>query len=365
MSNSFQLDLERAQVQTHPIQLNDSSFDRWIRELKPDYVVFDRFMTEEQFGWRVQEQCPEAVRVLDTVDLHFLRRARETALKTGAPLQLTTEDTLREIASLHRCDTTFLISDYELELLIQRFSISPPLLFLSRFHYPEPPTPKPFENREGFAIIGNFRHKPNSDGVLWFRAQIWPEIRTQLPTAQVYVYGAYPSKQMMDLHKPSLGFHLMGSTPDQFQTLSNHRVSLAPLRFGAGIKGKISDSWWTGAPVVTTRIGAEGMHDSNPWPGAISDDPQEFATQAVQLYTDSTRWQKAQQDCLEVIRNLYLASRHSRPLVEHLVQVRENLVQLREQNWIGQMLHLHIHRSTQYFSRWIEAKSQVVPVKTL
>ena len=109
--NAF--DLESIGVSVVQIKLNQSSFDVFIKELNPTAVLFDRFMSEEQFGWRVAEHCPNALRILDTEDLHFLRKARQKALNTNQPLEnvlFSNDSTKREIASIYRSDVSLIIS---------------------------------------------------------------------------------------------------------------------------------------------------------------------------------------------------------------------------------------------------------------
>ncbi|MCG8753208.1 glycosyltransferase, partial [Tenacibaculum finnmarkense] len=100
------------------IALNSASFDGFIEELNPEIVLFDRFMMEEQFGWRVAENCPDAIRILDTEDLHFLRKTRHQQLKKGQNFStdalLKSVDAKREIASILRCDLSLIISTYEM-----------------------------------------------------------------------------------------------------------------------------------------------------------------------------------------------------------------------------------------------------------
>src|SRR6185437_9590273 len=137
------------------------------------------------------------------------------------------------------------------------------------------PSPKPlerdlgFSGRNGFCSIGNFRHPPNFDALVWLKSELWPAIRRELPGAVMSCYGAYPTPQAKVLESPADGFWIRGPVDDAVAMLSRHRVALAPLRFGAGIKGKILDSWQAGLPVVTTPIGAEGMgwKPDKPWGG--------------------------------------------------------------------------------------------------
>ena len=124
-------------VNTHSIDLNDSGFDSWIAAIDPDIVVFDRFVTEEQFSWRVRENCPSALRILDTEDLHFLRESRRLILldretsdegETNDDIEPYSDIALRELASIYRSDLSLIISEAEMDLLTGTFSIPSPLL---------------------------------------------------------------------------------------------------------------------------------------------------------------------------------------------------------------------------------------------
>lgn len=364
--NKFTQEIAHLGIKTQTIQSNDSSFDRWIAELKADYVIFDRFVIEEQFGWRIEDHSPQTVRILDTQDLHFLRRGRLKALESGKSLseikacefELFSDDLWRELGSLYRSDCSLIISDFESDLLTQKFQIPEDLLFTSRFQYETPPLPLPFEERSDFVFIGNFRHAPNADGVMWLQSVIWPLIRKELPNVRVFIYGAYPPKTMMNLTDPESGFHVMGPTADQFQTLRKYRVNLAPLRFGAGIKGKISDGWWCGTPAVATEIAAEGMHAALPWGGEIALSAEDFAKKSVTLYTQQTCWESAQEKGLQILQALYHQKNNSTQLMTKLQDLKENLETQRRSNLTGSLLKYHLHRSTKYFSQWIEAKNK-------
>jgi histidinol phosphatase-like enzyme len=130
--SEFMIDLKALNVATETIKLNDSSFDDFVIKLNPSVVVFDRFMIEEQFGWRVAENCPSCLRILDTEDLHFVRNVRFENYKKGKIAAesdyLKSEITKREIASIYRCDIALIISENEIELLTTTFKIDPQLL---------------------------------------------------------------------------------------------------------------------------------------------------------------------------------------------------------------------------------------------
>lgn len=375
--NDFSRRLSDAGIETVQVRANDSEFDRWIAARRFDIVIFDRFVTEEQFGWRVREHSPASRRIVDTQDLHFLRRARQKAAEAGASLDelfspdrvaLHTEDAFREIASILRSDGALIISDQELRLLRERFGIPDYQLFLLPLLYPEGDPGHPlhqrppgFRDRTHFAVIGNFRHPPNADGTRWLRRKIWPRIRAALPDAEVHVHGAYPSRELMELSSPSDGFLVRGPVECSLTMLRTRRVNLAPLRFGAGMKGKIADGWVAGAPVVTTPIGAEGMTllpgaAGEPiFGGAIARDEEEFAQRAASLYTEERAWLEAHARGERIIRERLGFQANADALAEWLLRPWP-LKRDRHDFTLG-MLNYHSYRSAKYFSRWIEKKN--------
>jgi hypothetical protein len=354
-------------VRTVSLELNHSSFDAWVRTEKFDFVVFDRFVTEEQFGWRIAEASPETIRILDTMDLHCLRRTRQSALAEGATLSdifsgrvdFMNADAFREIASIYRCDLSLFVSDFEVELLREKFGVPPYLLEYAALGFPRTRAPDaPFEARAGFATIGNFRHPPNADGNRWLKNELWPLIRAALPSAQMHVYGAYPAKSDQALHDPSLGFYIEGPVPDSVVALSRHRVLLAPLRFGAGVKGKIADAWRAGLPVVTTPIGTEGMKNTqNQFGGLEAENAKDFAAASVRLLQDEREWNQLRQRGAETLEERFERATLNAKLVEKLSRLRANLGSHRNQNFTSRMLSQQAFRATKYFSKWLELKS--------
>ena len=367
MDSDYMVDLESLGVSKKSIALNCSSFDVFVKKLNPTIVLFDRFMMEEQFGWRVAENCPDALRLLDTEDLHCLRLSRQKAFKENR--HFSTDDLLiedvakREIASILRCDVSLMIAEYEMELLQTIFKINPDLLYylplllepiedLSIQKLP------PFEERNNFVFIGNFLHEPNWNAVQYLKETIWPLIRKQMPEAVLEIYGAYPSQKVLQLQQPKQGFHIMGRADDAQEVVKNARVVLASLRFGAGIKGKLVEAMQCGTPSVTTTIGAESMCGDLPWNGFIADDCQVFADKAVELYQDKTIWLKAQEYGFEIIEKRYLKSVFTDDFVKYILKVQSDLKQHRLHNFMGTLLQHHTLTSTKYMSRWIEEKNK-------
>lgn len=347
--------------------MNDSSFDEFIRDLKPDMVLFDRFMIEEQFGWRVAENCPNAIRILDTIDLHCLRLARQNAWKRKTkfkPEDLLVEDTaVREIASILRSDLSLIISDVEMKILKEIFEIDEALLFYLPYllDFENDPILKDtpgFEDRNGFVSIGNFKHEPNWNAVLWLKEEIWPLIRQQLPEAKLFIYGSYPSKKVFQLSNPDDGFLIKGRASDALSVISKAKVLLAPLRFGAGLKGKLVDAALSGTPSVTTSVGSEGIELGCTWNGVISNDPEQFAKAAVELYQNKEFWKTSQKTGYELLRNRFDLKKFDSFFLEKIDDVRQNLKDYRRRNFIGSMLKHHTMNSTKFMSRWIEEKSK-------
>ena len=365
--SDFMANLEEYGVGKKSIALNSSSFDVFVKELNPTVVLFDRFMMEEQFGWRVVENCPNALRLLDTEDLHCLRLARQKAFRENRFFQtsdlLLEEVTKREIASILRCDLSVMISEFEMELLTSEFKIDKALLYYLPFLLESIPASTfekapSFKERKDFVFIGNFLHEPNWNAVQYLKETIWPLIREQLPQAVLYIYGAYPSQKVLQLHLPKEGFLIKGRALKAQEVISNARIVLAPLRFGAGVKGKLIEAMQCGTPSVTTAIGAESMHGILPWNGFIADDPQSFANEAVQLYNDKKRWLTAQNSGLAIINQRYSKALFAEDFKKQILFLQANLQQHRLTNFMGAMLQHHTMNSTKYMSRWIEAKNK-------
>ena len=328
-------------------------------------MVFDRFMTEEQYGWRVAEQCPEALRVLDTEDFHGLRKGREMAIKQKAEFSvehLQNETTKREIASIYRCDLSLIISETEIDILTQCFKVDESLLHYLPFLLETiPETAKAhwpvFEERQHFITIGNFLHPPNYDAVLHLKQTIWPLLRQQLPKAELHVYGAYKSQKVTQLHNESQGFLIKGFASDVNEVMRNAKVCLAPLRFGAGLKGKLVDAMQNGTPCAMSTIAAEGMFGGLDTNGFIEDNAEVFAQRAFELYNNENIWQKKQADGFEVLERRFNKSDFGKPFSNNVSKLRNNLKTHRCNNFIGQMLQHQTMQGAKYMSKWIEAKN--------
>ena len=359
-SSEFSFDLNQISVETQSIQLNDSRFDILIKELNPAVVLFDRFMIEEQYGWRVLENCPNALRILDTEDLHFLRKAREIAYKQNR--ELVFEDYIsdtfkREMASIYRCDLTLLISEYEMQLATEIFKMDPSILYYLPFLSGEinPNVPK-FEDRQHFISIGNFLHEPNWQTVLQLKKH-WKSIKEQLPEAELHIYGAYVSEKAKQLHNEKEGFLIKGRAEIVSEVYSKAKILLAPIPYGAGLKGKLFEAMQLGLPSVTSPMGAEGMHGALDWNGFIAADDTDFITKSVELYTNKLLWETAQKKGYEIIEKRFKTNLFAADFRNKVEYLQEHLTTHRNQNFLGQIVQHQSLQSTKYMSKWIEAKN--------
>jgi len=356
------IDLAAEGISSQKITLNCDSFDRYITDYQPDIVMFDRFMMEEQFGWRVEKNCPTAVKILETVDLQCLRDARHKALKADRQMtqvDLFSDTAKREIAAILRCDLSLIISDFEMDLLQNTFKVDASLLHHIPFMVDInklATTTLAFNERKHFITIGNFRHAPNWDLVLYLQ-EIWPLIRQQIPSAELHIYGSYPPPKATALHNPKKGFLIKGWAEDALEVMQQARLCLAPIRFGAGIKGKLLDAMLMQTPSVTTSIGSEGMHNDEAWPGKIADDITEFVEAAVHLYTSEPVWRDAQQQAETLITSYFDGEKIGAQLIAKITDIEQNLAQHRLTNFTGSMLRHHTMASTKYMSQWIAAKN--------
>jgi glycosyltransferase involved in cell wall biosynthesis len=365
--NEKAIDLISFGIDAVAIALNNASFDIFIKELQPTIVLFDRFMMEEQFGWRVAENCPKALRILDTEDLHCLRKTRALCAKQQRNFsinELLKQDiTKREIAAILRCDFSLIISTFEMELLKNTFKIADtilmylPFLFdeINEIHQKNWPS---FEERAHFVFIGNFFHKPNVDAVLTLKNEIWTQIREQLPKAEIRIYGAYVNQQIQELYNKKEGFIVKGFAEDANEVVENAKVVLAPLNFGAGIKGKLTEAMLCGTPSVTTTIGVEGMAGDFPWNGFVADDFSNFALKAVELYTNKPVWEQSQLNGVAIINSVYSKEKNALLFFNKIEKVQQDLEKHRTANFLGSLLQYQTLQATKYMSKWIEEKNK-------
>jgi GT2 family glycosyltransferase/glycosyltransferase involved in cell wall biosynthesis len=254
-----------------------------------DIVIVSRHYIAAKHIDAVRQFAPRALVVFDTVDLHFLREERLAELEgnvlSRAALRARREE---ELAVIRKADVTLVVSTVEQKLLHDLLPESR-VMILSNIHEPVGGG-KPFAEREGLVFIGGFQHPPNTDAVLWYAQEILPRVRERLPGVKTYIVGSRVPATIQALATDDL--IVTGYVPDVTPYFTGCRVSIAPLRYGAGVKGKVNSAMSHGLPVVATATSVEGMHLRPEEDVLVADDPAAFADAIVRLYGDEALWLK-------------------------------------------------------------------------
>ena len=264
-----------------------------------DVIVMSRHYIAVKHIDAARAFAPKALLVFDTVDLHFLREERLAELE-GKPNGIASARAKREeeLALIRKADVTLVVSPTESALLSELVPEAQ-IMVLSNIHEPLP-VGKPFAERDGLVFIGGFQHPPNADAVLWYAREILPRVRERVPGAKTYIVGSKvpPTIRVMATDD----FVVTGFVPDVTPYFTGCRISIAPLRYGAGVKGKINLAMSYGLPVVATTPSIEGMHLTDGEDVLVADTPDTFADAIARLYQDEALWQKLASGGLENIR---------------------------------------------------------------
>lgn len=237
----------------------------------------------------IRAHAPRAKILLNTSDLHFLRDIREAEL-SGDKVRIEEAKKAKdwELDIIRRCDVGIVMSEVEREILRAEAPEADvrllPLMFvdLDSQH-------APFSMRRDIIFIGGFPHQPNVDAALYFAREIFPLVRERLPHVVWHVVGNAPPAEILALgEQPGIRVH--GHVKDIAPLFRAVRLSVAPLRYGAGIKGKVGTSLAFGVPAVLTSVAAEGMEVRDGAEVSVADDPAAFAQAIVDLYSDETTW---------------------------------------------------------------------------
>lgn len=236
----------------------------------------------------VRRYAPKAKVLFDTVDLHFLREQRLAELSGDEALARAAERTRQaELGSMRAADLTVVVSPFERELLAQE-APEITVAVISNVHQLRGRRCG-FGERAGLLFVGGFQHPPNVDAAKWLVEDIFPRVQHALPEVELHLVGSKAPPEVIALgQRPGVRFH--GYVPEIEPLLDRCRVALAPLRYGAGVKGKINQAMASGLPVVATPIAAEGMGLRDGVDVLIADDAERFAEAILRLYRDEALW---------------------------------------------------------------------------
>ena len=274
------------------------SFDAFLssRRNEFDLIILSRAETAQRALPACLAYCPNIPRIFDTVDLHFLRGKREADLKDSSEKHREAEEMQRiELDVASKCQAVLVVSPFEKQIL-ERELPEIPIVVISNIHEVVTSV-KPFKGRRDFVFIGGFEHPPNVDSMIWFCSEIMPLMLHKLPQARLHIIGSKMPEAIQSLASDHVLTH--GYIEDVGPFFESCVLSIAPLRFGAGVKGKINQSMSFGVPVVSTTMGAEGMHLTHEENILIADTPAVFAEQVFRLHHDRELWNRLSQNGLK------------------------------------------------------------------
>jgi GT2 family glycosyltransferase/glycosyltransferase involved in cell wall biosynthesis len=254
-----------------------------------DLIVLSRHYVAASYVGLVRLYAPQATLAFDTVDLHYLREQRAAELAGKADLARHAAATrAQELKLIRECDVTFVVSPVEQELLA-REAPGARVEVLSNVHEVYG-CRRPYEQRRDLVFVGGFQHPPNTDAVEWFVHEVFPRLRAELPEVNFHVIGSKVPDSIRALADERVLVH--GFIEDIAPYMDGCRISVAPLRYGAGVKGKVNMAMSYGLPVVATSAAVEGMHVRDGEDVLVADDAPAFAAQVLRLYRDEALWNR-------------------------------------------------------------------------
>jgi glycosyltransferase involved in cell wall biosynthesis len=267
-----------------------------------DVVILSRRDFARKHIADVRSSSPQSRVIFDTVDLHFLRDDRAAELAQDPELERNAQENRQiEFDLIDAADQTWVVSPVEQELL--RAECPQKSVEIVSNIVDVPGCAAPFSQRRDLLFIGSFLHPPNIDAVVFFALEIFPIVHARLPDLKCYVIGAKAPPEVLALDDDNIV--LTGFQPDVSQHFNRARLSIAPLRVGAGVKGKINQSMAFGVPVVATSLAVEGMGLTPGENVLVADDPMAFASAIVELYGSEGLWQRLSSNSVTKMKECY------------------------------------------------------------
>ncbi|MDR3617282.1 MAG: glycosyltransferase [Candidatus Obscuribacterales bacterium] len=254
-----------------------------------DLVVICRIEVFDEHFATLKEKCPSAKFVFQTIDLHYLRTKREAEV-LSSPALLAESEILKEqeLSALRIADMSIVVSPEEVEIL--KGELPNPKVMCIPFSTQIQKLETPFEERRDLVFVGGYGHQPNADAVVYFAKEVFPLIKMELPEVRFFIIGGGATEEVKQL--ANFDIVVTGMAPDLTKYLKYAKLSVAPLRFGAGLKGKILSSLGAGLPCVATNVGLEGTGLTPDENILVANSPQDFAKKVVEVYRNKSQWQK-------------------------------------------------------------------------
>ena len=254
-----------------------------------DIVMLSRHYVAADHIDAVRRFAPEARVVFDTVDLHFLREERLAALDGGRATVLAARVRRdEELALIGKADVTLVVSDVE-QAVLRELAPDANVRVMTNVHALSASV-APWRDRRHLVFIGGFRHPPNVDAMLWYVREVVPHLRRRLPGVKTHVIGSEVTPSIRALAADDVV--VLGHVGDLEPYLQGCRLSIAPLRYGAGVKGKVNLAMSYGLPVVATSAAVEAMHLVDGDDVIVADDAEAFAAAVQRVYDDEALWNR-------------------------------------------------------------------------
>ncbi|WP_395373981.1 glycosyltransferase [Marinicella sp. W31] len=268
-----------------------------------DVVILSRYYVAEPVMPFIRDYAPQAQVIFDTVDLHYLREQRMAEIEENHNLQKNADATkTKELGIAKQCDITLVVSPYEKEVLAQEIP-DHRVEILSNIHEIYG-SKKSYSERRDILFIGGYQHTPNVDAVCWFCEKIFPQIHQAIPDIQFHIIGSKAPAEVEKLGDID-GVVYHGFVEDIEPFMQDIRLAVAPLRYGAGVKGKVNMSMSYGQPVVGTKVAVEGMYTTHAEDVMMANNEDEFVAQVIQIYQNEALWSRVSQGGLENVQRWF------------------------------------------------------------
>jgi len=292
------------EVLYHPWLESLSDFFR-NRGAEFDYVFVSRHYIAVNYISLIKRYCPDAEFIFDTVDLHYLREQRQADLEKSLPLKRTAQQTRRaELNVIKAADATVVVSTVE-KAVLKDDAPDAKVHVLSNIHH-VPGRDKSFKERRDIYFVGGYQHPPNVDAACWFVNDIWPLIHAELPEVKFHLIGSNAPPGIRSLCGDGVTVHGFVESLDEY--LNGCKLAVAPLRYGAGVKGKVNMSMAHGQPVVATPAAVEGMFAEHERELLVAEDAPAFAREVIRLYQDEDLWNRCSDASVENVETHFSLS---------------------------------------------------------
>lgn len=267
-----------------------------------DIVYMAFYWIANHFIRNIRKRLPNAIMYVDSVDIHFLRKQREAEIsKYKEHYKIAAQTKIDELAVYNRADAVIVVTEDDKKILLKELP-NKPVLIIPNAH-DVAATETNFQDRKDLLFVGGFNHTPNVDSMLFFCNEVFPKVEEKIPGIKLWIVGSNPTDEVKALGKNSV--IVTGWVNETKPYLEKCRISIAPLRYGAGMKGKVGEAMSHGLPVITTSVGSEGIGIVNDVHAIIVNEVNEWVEQIERLYFDQNLWEKLSANGKKLIDDLY------------------------------------------------------------